>query len=101
MDRPRVEWDPSWDDDWRTVQGRLEEEIEEKHPRNPEEAVSLYRYGFSTARQHPLKEWSFVESDLYEDYMGGAPRPGESPNEEDVDWDRIRTWAFHGWKAAQ
>ena len=98
MARPKVEWDPSWDDDWQAVQGNLEEEIEEEHPHTPAEAVKLYRYGFGAARRHPTHEWSDVEAELYQDYMGGAPEPGEPEPEEE--WEEVRGWARRGWQAA-
>ena len=99
MAKPKVEWDPSWDDDWQAAQAKLEEEIETEHPRPPKEAVSFYRYGFGAALRHPTHEWSDVEADMYQDYMGGAPEPGES--EEDVDWEEAGLWARRGWLAAR
>ena len=100
MVRPKVEWDPSWDDDWQALQDKLEHEIEEEHPHNPDEAVELYRYGFSAAQKHPMHDWTDVESELYQDYMGGAPEPGEQ-QEEEMDWERVSEWARRGWEAAR
>ena len=93
------EWDPSWDEDWQAVLSRLEEEVEEEHPPSPEEAVEYYRYGFIAARKHPLHEWPDVESELYQDYMSGAPGPGEEESQEE-DWERAREWARRGWEVA-
>jgi len=93
------EWDPSWDEDWQAVLSRLEEEVEEEHPPSPEEAVEYYRYGFIAARRHPLHEWPDVESELYQDYMSGAPGPGEEEGKEE-DWERAREWARRGWEVA-
>lgn len=100
MRRLKVEWDPSWDEDWLSAQRRLEDEIEEQRPRSPREAVEFYRYGFSIARRHPLHEWADVESNLYQDYMSGAPEPGEAETEE-TNWEDARAWAYRGWEAAQ
>jgi hypothetical protein len=101
MARPKIEWDATWDDDWQTVKVRLEDELEEEHPRNPEQAVQLYRYGFGTARREPVLMWSDVESNLYEDYMGGAPEPGMERAPDDLEWEQVREWAQRGWEAAQ
>lgn len=100
MQKPKVEWDPSWDDDWKAAQEKLEQEIEDEHPLDPEQAVELYRYGFVEARRHPTREWSDVESKLYQDYMGGAPEPGEWQGEE-TGWEQARVWAHHGWEIAR
>ena len=98
MTKPRVEWDPSWDDGWQSVQTKLEQEIEDEHPLDPREAVELYRFGFGEARRHPLHDWSDVEVELYQDYMSGAPEPGEA--QEDVGWEQAREWAYRGWREA-
>jgi len=100
MARPKVEWDPSWDDDWQMAQHKLEQEIEQEHPYERKEAVEMYRYGFSAARRQPLHDWSDVESDLYQDYMSGAPEPGE-PVEQEKSWEEVREWAHRGWEAAR
>ena len=102
MRKPGVEWDPSWDEDWMAEQGKLEEEVEDEHPRKPEEAVELYRYGFSVAKAHPGREWSDVESELYQDYMTGAPEPGQEgiPLPEE-DWESRSGWARSGWEAGR
>ena len=99
MAKPKVEWDASWDDDWQSVQGKLEEEIETEHPRTAEEAVRFYKYGFSAARRHPTHEWSEIEEDMYQDYMSGAPEPGEV--EPEVEWERVSDWAHQGWLAGK
>jgi hypothetical protein len=96
--RPRVEWDPSWDDDWQSAQAKLEEEIEEDRPRNPKDAVDLYRYGFAVARRHPSREWSDVESELYQDYETGMSEPGALSGDT---WTERRSWAERGWEAAR
>jgi len=101
MARPKIEWDPSWDDDWQAVQGKLEDEIEQEHPKSPREAVQLYRHGFSAALLHPLHEWREIESELYQDYMAGAPEPGEEAEEEEAGWEQARGWAYRGWQAAR
>lgn len=98
MARPKVEWDPSWDEDWESEMGKLEEEMEDEHPRSPEEAVKLYRYGYSAARRHPMHEWSDVESELYQDYMTGAPEPGE-PGSTNMAWEQATDWVQRGWRA--
>lgn len=98
MVKPKVEWDPSWDDDWQSAQAKLEEEIEDEHPHDPEEAVRLYRHGYAEARRHPLHDWSDVEADLYQDYMGGAPEPGENVEEQEA-WEQARVWSHRGWQA--
>lgn len=100
MIRPKVEWDPTWDDDWQAAETQLADELEEEHPRNPEQAVQLYRYGFGAAQKEPATLWSAVESDLYEDYMSGAPEPGYE-GMEDLDWEQARAWAQRGWEAAK
>lgn len=102
MVRPKVEWDPTWDDDWQAAQGGLEEEMEEEHPRNPEQAVQLYRYGFGAARREPVLLWSSVESDLYQDYMSGSPEPGpEEADEDELGWELARSWVQRGWEAGR
>ena len=98
MTRPKAEWDPSWDDDWQSAQGKLEQEIEDEHPLDPRAAVEFYRYGFGGARKHPLHDWSDVEVELYQDYMSGAPEPGEA--QEEMDWEQARQWAYRGWQEA-
>ena len=97
MTKPKVEWDASWDDDWQSVKCKLEEEIESEHPRTPSEAVRFYKYGYSAARGHPTHEWSDVEADFYQDYMGGAPEPGET--EPEMEWEHVSGWAHRGWLA--
>jgi len=97
MTKPKVEWDASWDDDWQTFLGKLEDEIESEHPREPREAVRFYRMGFSAGRRHPTHDWADVETDMYQDYMGGAPEPGET--EPDVEWEEASVWAHQGWLA--
>ncbi len=100
MRRPKVEWDPSWDDDWQAAQPDLEAQIEADHPPQPERAVEYYRYGFSAAKRHPLHEWPDVQRELYEDYMTGLAeleeeeRPGEGER-----WEQARVWAHRGWEA--
>lgn len=102
MATPNVEWDPSWDTDWQAAQAKLEQEVEEEHPLNPKEAVEFYRYGFSVARKHPMHEWSDIESELYQDYMSGAPEPGEPEGEEEeLGWEQARQWAYRGWRATR
>lgn len=101
MIRPTVEWDQSWDDDWQSAKVRLEDELEEEHPRNPEQALQLYRYGFGAAMREPVRMWSDVESTLYEDYMAGAPEPGSDQDLSEIEWEQARTWAHRGWEAAQ
>lgn len=98
MTRPKIEWDPSWDDGWQSVQGKLEQEVEDEHPLNPREAVEFYRFGFGAARKHPLHDWSDVETELYQDYMSGAPEPGEA--QADLDWEQARSWIYRGWHEA-
>lgn len=100
MKRPDIEWDPSWDIDWTDVRTELEDELEDEHPLNPEQAVELYRYGYSAARKAPSDTWSDVEADLYEDYMTGAPEPGP-PHREGINWDDMRDWARRGWEAGR
>ena len=100
MVRPKVEWDPSWDDDWQSLQGELKDEVEDEHPRDPEEAVNLYRFGFSIARKHPIHDWSYIEGEMYQDYMSGAPEPGEEKGEEN-EWEAARSWIRRGWEAAR
>lgn len=98
MNELKLEWDPSWDDDWQAALRTIEEEMEEEHPLSPEQAVELYQYGFSAARKHPLREWPEVESELYQDYMSGAPEPGEF---EDEEWETSRDWARRGWESSK
>ena len=100
MDRPKAEWDPSWDEDWQAVLGNLEEEIEDEHPRAPAEAVQYDQYGFSAAYRHPSREWSDVQSEVYQDYMTGAPEPGE-PASTNMDWQEASEWAQRGYQAAR
>lgn len=100
MDRPKAEWDPSWDDDWQAAQGKLEEEIEDERPHPPGEAVSYYRYGFTEARRQSSLEWSDVEAEMYQDYMVGAPEPGEPAN-TGMGWEEASDWARRGWQAAR
>lgn len=100
MAKPEFEWEPSWNDDWLAVQDELEDMVEKEEPLNPEEAVEMYRYGFSMARRHPRRDWSDVESDLYQDYMSGAPEPRREDLEQ-TGWDRSREWAQRGWQAGR
>lgn len=100
MVRPKVEWDPSWDDDWQSVQGALETEIEEQQPPDRERALDLYRYGFSVARRRPTHTWSDVESDLYQDYMS-VPLEEREEEGEEPGWEHARAWAHRGWEAAR
>lgn len=101
MARPKAEWDPSWDDDWQAVQGELKDQIQEARPHPPGEAVNLYRYGFGRALQQPSREWSDVESEMYQDYMGGAPEPTGEPASTNMDWEEATDWARRGWHAAR
>lgn len=102
MPNSSTQWEPSWDDDWRAAQRQLEEEIEEEHPHNPDQAVEMYRFGFTAAHRVPLPVWSDIESELYGDYMAGAPEPGSTETEEEqreMTWEQSRDWAERGWGA--
>lgn len=100
MHESNIEWNPSWDDDWMIAQRQLNDELEEEHPRNPEQAVELYRYGFVAAHRQPPPDWSNVESELYQDYMSGSPEPGPAQT-EDLDWEQSRSWAQRGYEASR
>lgn len=92
------ERDPSWDDDWRDVLPRVQDEIEEEHPPDPRQAVQYFQYGFAAGRKHPSHEWPEVEQDLYEDYMTGVSEP---PDEQAEGWQIARAWAHRGFEAGQ
>ncbi|GEM_PF-2168716 len=96
MERPRAEWDPSWDDDWQAAQPDLEEEIRDEHPPDPRKAVEYYRYGFIAAKRHPLHEWPSIEEELYEDFMTGAGQPLDEEGFEES-----REWFRRGWEAGR
>ncbi|MHB0911992.1 MAG: hypothetical protein ACYC2Y_00925 [Armatimonadota bacterium] len=95
MARPKMEWDPSWDDDWAQALGPLEDELADEHPKNPRQAVEMYRYGYAAGKQQPPREWSDVESNLYQDYMSGAPEPGQ------MEWDEASDYAERGFEAGR
>jgi hypothetical protein len=100
MTRPKAEWDPSWDDDWQAAQDQLGGQIEEQRPHPPAEAVQYYRHGFIAAMRHPAHDWSDVESELYQDYMAGAPEPNE-PGSTNMSWEEASDWVQRGWQAAR
>ena len=96
----RAEWDPSWDDDWQAAQNQLTGPIEEERPHPPAEALQYYRHGFSEGMGHPDYEWSDVQSDIYQDYMAGAPAPNE-PGGPNLSWEEVSEWVQRGWQAAR
>lgn len=100
MPLPKAEWDPSWDDDWQTARETLDEQIEEEHPHTAEDAVQYYRYGFIEAKRHPSHEWTDVESEMYQDYMTGAPEPSAVAS-TGMPWDEASDWVQRGWQAAR
>ena len=101
MPRLPLEWDPSWDDDWQARENKLEEEIEDEHPRKPAEAVEFYRFGYASARRQPTHDWPEVEREMYEDYMSGLPEPGEPIVEHESDFREGVAWAHRGWEAGR
>jgi len=100
MEKPRFDWDPSWDDDWSNLTLQLKDEIDECNPPDPTQAIELYRFGFTAARRHPLPVWSDVESQLYQDYMSGSPDSDLGDNRE-MSWEQSRDWAHRGFEAGR
>lgn len=96
MDRPRAEWDPSWDDDWQSAQPDLEKQIREDRPPDPGKAVEYYRHGFSVAKRHPSREWPENDRELYGDFMTGVGEPVEEEGFEET-----AEWFHRGWDAAR
>ncbi len=66
---------------WQSSQEVIETDIEERHQLKPEQAVELFLYGPGPLPKNPAAEQSDIEAEMYENYMGGAPQPGEYEEE--------------------